>query len=91
MGAVVGSAEYVAEAVSDHRVVSGRTDSSGIAQFSDELRGAYKFRIFSLGFTPLDQIVEFESPEPGAPRLRVILDISGNCSKASLEKHATQR
>jgi hypothetical protein len=45
--------------------------------------------IASLGFTPLEQPLEFVPPQAGAKALNVVLNIGGVCSQASLEKHAT--
>jgi hypothetical protein len=86
---VVGSAQYTVEDTSGKKVAEGRSDQDGVIELPAELKGAYKLTIASLGFTPLEQPLEFVPPQAGAKALNVVLNIGGVCSQASLEKHAT--
>ncbi|HEY2495855.1 MAG TPA: hypothetical protein VGK24_02195 [Candidatus Angelobacter sp.] len=90
LGAVVGSAQYAVEDTSGKKVAEGHSDQEGVIVLPAELiGGAYKLRVSRLGFTPLEQPLEFVPPLAGAKTLNVVLNVDGVCSQASLEKHAT--
>lgn len=91
LGAAVGSAEYILSDGSGSQVAMGKTEDSGVALLPGGLAGSYKLSIFRLGFTPLEQALDFAPAELKAPSLRVTLNLQGTCSIASLEKHATKK
>jgi hypothetical protein len=86
---VIGLADYTVEDRSGNKVAIGESNRDGVIELPAELRGDYKLTIARIGFTPLEQPLEFVAPEAGAKDLSVLLNIGGNCSQTRLENHAT--
>lgn len=74
--------------------VPGETDASGGGAFRSGLIGPHKLWVFSSGFLPLEQDVEFVAIDPQASPLKIVLAVEGSnaaCSKATLENDAAQK
>jgi hypothetical protein len=88
-GAVIGSAQFTLEDESGKMAVDGQSSRQGIIDLPENISGSYKLKVYSPGFTPLEQPLELLPHQAGSSPLRALLNIGGTCSQASLETHAT--
>ncbi|HWX56099.1 MAG TPA: hypothetical protein VN176_16035 [Verrucomicrobiae bacterium] len=92
MGAVIARAKYFIEDTQRKQLASGQTDEDGHARFPSDLHGEAKLTLWSLGFTPLEQPLNFLPAVPDAPAMSIIMrpHSNGECSEGIPEKHAAQ-
>jgi hypothetical protein len=93
MGAVIARAKYMIEDNQLNRLASGQTDEDGRAKIPSDLHGNAKLTLWSLGFTPLEQPLNFLPADPDAPAMSIIMrpHSNGECSEGRPERHAAQQ
>jgi 5-hydroxyisourate hydrolase-like protein (transthyretin family) len=93
MGAVIARAKYFIEDTQRKQLASGQTDEDGRAKIPSDLHGEAKLTLWSLGFTPLEQPLNFLPAVPDAPAMSIIMrpHSNGECSEGVPEKHAAQK
>jgi hypothetical protein len=77
-GAVIRAAQYSLEDKSGRKVANGESNHQGVIELSAGLGGGYKLKIYSTGFTPLEQPLNLITPEASAKSLNVLLNTRGN-------------
>jgi hypothetical protein len=95
LGAVIAHANYRVLDPTGAELATGTTDSNGIIELPSDLKGKVTLVVASPGFALFSLPLDLITPDDPASYLAIVMGVQGyggdQCSKAVLEKHATQK